>query len=143
MLSHSSKYALKAVLYLALNSSEEHKLMVKDFHDKINVPKAYLAKLLQELSRQKLISSTRGPKGGFYLTEENRSQPLIRFIDIIDGPSRMTSCMLSLEDCDEANPCPLHGIFQPSRANLLRSLEKITVAELVIDMQNNRTILPL
>lgn len=142
MLSHSSKYALKAVLYLALNSSEEHKLMVKDFYDKINVPRAYLAKLLQELSRQKLISSTRGPKGGFYLTEENRSQPLMRFIDIIDGPSRMTSCMLSLEDCNEANPCPLHGIFQPSRANLLQSLEKITVAELVIDMRNNRTFLP-
>lgn len=143
MLSNSSKYALKAVLYLALNSSEEHKLMVKDFHGKINVPKAYLAKLLQELSRQKLISSTRGPKGGFYLSDENRSHPLMRFIDVIDGPSRMTACMLSLADCDEKKPCPLHAIFQPSRTKLINSLENLTVNDIAPDLLKSRSYLPL
>lgn len=143
MISTSSKYALKAVLFLALNSSEEHKLMVKDFHGKINVPKAYLAKLLQELSRQKLISSTRGPKGGFYLSEENRAQPLMRFVEIIDGPSRMTACMLSLMDCNEEKPCPLHAIFQPSRTKLINSLEKLTVNDLAEDLLHNRSYLPL
>lgn len=143
MLSNSSKYALKAVLYLALYSSEEHKLMVKDFHGKINVPKAYLAKLLQELSRQKLISSTRGPKGGFYLSDENRTQPLMRFIAVIDGPSRMTVCMLSLSNCNEEKPCPLHAIFQPSRTKLINSLENLTVNDIAPDLLKSRSYLPL
>ncbi len=67
MFSNSSKYAIKAVLFLALNSNEDKKIMVKDIANPINVPQAYIAKLLQELSRQNVISSTRGPKGGFYL----------------------------------------------------------------------------
>ncbi len=143
MLSNSSKYALKAVLYLALNSSEEHKLIVKDFHGKINVPKAYLAKLLQDLSRQKLISSSRGPKGGFYLSDENRTQPLMRYIDVIDGPSSLSACMLSLADCNEEKPCPLHAIFQPSRAKLIDSLENLTVNDIAPDLLKSRNYLPL
>lgn len=143
MLSNSSKYALKAVLYLALHASEEHKLMVKNFHEKINVPKAYLAKLLQELSRQKLVSSTRGPKGGFYLSEQNKRQSLALIIDVIDGPARMSACMLSLEDCNEKRPCPLHAIVQPFRSKLLTSLEQMTVNDLARNLQNNKSFLPL
>ena len=77
MISNSSKYAIKAVLYLALHSSEENKVMVKDMAEPINVPQAYIAKLLQELAKRKLISSTRGPKGGFYLSEEDKKGNLI------------------------------------------------------------------
>ncbi len=143
MLSNSSKYALKAVLYLALHSSEEHKLMVKDFHEMINVPKAYLSKLLQELARQNLISSARGPKGGFYLSGEQRDLPLIRFIEVIDGHTRLTHCMLSLKDCNENNPCPLHAIFQPPRTKLIRQLEAVTVYDLAQDLKQKRSFLPL
>ncbi len=142
MLTNSSKYALKAVLYLAQYSSEEHKLMVKDFYEKINVPRAYLAKLLQELSRHKLVSSTRGPRGGFYLSEENRDQPLISIIDVIDGPTRLTSCMLSLEECNEDRPCPLHAAFQPSRIKMIRNLEQLTLRELARDLEQQRSFLP-
>ena len=66
MFSTSSKYAIKAVLFLALHTNESKKLMVKDIYKSINVPKAYLAKLLQDLSRHNIVSSTRGPKGGFF-----------------------------------------------------------------------------
>ena len=89
MLSNSSKYALKAVLYLALNSDESNKLMVKDVARSIKVPQAYIAKLLQELSRRGVVSSTRGPKGGFYLNEDNLKRPLIDIIIPIDGEKRI------------------------------------------------------
>ena len=83
MLSNSSKYAIKGVLFLALHSSEENKVMVKDISNPINVPLAYLAKLLQELSKENIISSARGPKGGFYLSEQNRNQPIINILKIM------------------------------------------------------------
>ena len=66
MFSNSSKYAIRAILFLALNSNEEKKIMVKNLSGKINVPHAYTAKILQELSRHNLVSSTKGPKGGFW-----------------------------------------------------------------------------
>ena len=143
MLSNSSKYALKAVLYLAIYSSETQKLMVKDFYERVNVPKAYLSKILQELARQGIISSTRGPRGGFYLTPENRRQPLIRIIELIDGPGRLTSCMMSLEGCDENKPCPLHAIMQPSRTKMIRVLKQHCVEDIAEDLQNHRAFFPL
>lgn len=130
MLSHSSKYALKAVLYLARHSDEAHKLMVKDLYSRVEVPRAYLAKLLQELARHKVISSSRGPRGGFYLDEENRNLPLIRIIDVIDGPDRMTACMLNAKNCSEERPCALHALLQPARLQMVQSLKNLSIREI-------------
>ncbi|MDO1499177.1 Rrf2 family transcriptional regulator [Winogradskyella maritima] len=59
MLSNSSKYALTAVLYLAVNSSFEHKILAKDISKENPNTQAYLSKLMQELTRHNLISSVR------------------------------------------------------------------------------------
>jgi Rrf2 family protein len=143
MFSNSSKYAIKAVLYLALNSSEEKKIMVKDIANPINVPQAYIAKLLQDLSRQNIISSTRGPKGGFYLSETNKKQPLKRIIHVIDGEKRLASCLLSLESCDDEKPCPLHKLAWPLRNQLLNNLENSTICDLARDVKDGNSFLPL
>ena len=143
MFSNSTKYTIKAVLYLALNSSEEKKIMVKDIAKPINVPQAYIAKLLQELSRQKVISSTRGPKGGFYLTADDKKHPLKRIIQVIDGERRLTSCLLSLENCNDEKPCPLHKLAAPLRNELLDSLENKTICDLAKDVREGKAFLPL
>lgn len=143
MFSNSSKYAIKAVLYLALHSSEEKKIMVKDIASPINVPQPYIAKLLQELSRQNVISSTRGPKGGFYLSEEDKKQPLKKIVNVIDGESRLTSCLLSLENCNEEKPCPLHKLAAPLRTQLLDNLENKTICDLARDVKEGNSFLPL
>ncbi|TBN02475.1 Rrf2 family transcriptional regulator [Hyunsoonleella flava] len=143
MLSNSSKYAVKAVLFLALHSSEENKIVVKDIAAPINVPLAYIAKLLQELSKENIISSTRGPKGGFYLSDSNKEQPVINILKIIDGEKRLTSCMLSLEKCNEEKPCPLHNILSSSRQTILKSLQEKTINELALDIEKGNSFLPL
>jgi Rrf2 family protein len=143
MVSNSSKYAIKGVLFLALHSNEENKIAVKDISEPINVPQAYIAKLLQELSKENIISSTRGPKGGFYLSEENKNQPIINILKIIDGEKRLTSCMLSLEKCNEDKPCPLHKILSASRKEILKNFERKTINDLVFDMKKGNSFLPL
>lgn len=143
MFSNSSKYAIKAVLYLALNSDKENKIMVKDIAEPINVPQAYIAKLLQELSRQNVISSTRGPKGGFYLSEKDRLLPLKKIINIIDGETRLKSCLLSLESCNDDKPCPLHKMAFPLRTALLDSFENKSIHELAQDVRDGNSYLPL
>lgn len=143
MLSNSSKYAVKAVLFLALHSSERKKIMVKDISEPINVPKDYIAKLLQKLVRANIISSTRGPKGGFYLNKENENQPVINILNTIDGEKRLTSCMLSLEKCNELKPCPLHSVLSPSRKKILKHLEHKTIKELALEVKLGNAFLPL
>jgi len=130
-------------LFLALHSSEDCKITVKDIAKPINVPQAYIAKLLQELSRANIISSTRGPKGGFYLSEADKEQPIINILKVIDGEKRLTSCMLSLDNCNEKKPCPLHNILSTSRTTILASLKEKTIKDLVVDVKLGKTFLPL
>lgn len=143
MFSNSTKYAVKSVLYLALNSSEENRIIIKEIADSINVPQAYIAKILQELARRKVISSIRGPKGGFYLNKENRNQSCINILLALNGVDKLTSCLLSLEKCDEDRPCPLHAIANPLRNELLQNLNNKSIADMADEIRQGKASLPL
>lgn len=143
MLSNSSKYALKAVLFLAVNSSQEHKILAKDISEPTNIPKAYLSKILQELSKHNIVSSLRGPGGGFYLSEANRAVHLMDIIHIMDGDNRLISCMLSLQECNAEHPCPMHDLVGDTKTRFVKNLEKTTVDDLVADINSGKSFLPL
>lgn len=129
MFSKSCKYAIRAVLYLALHSSEQHKLGVKEIAEALNVPGPFLAKLLQQLSRHHLVSSTKGPNGGFYLNKANRQASLKGVVESIDGPEIFTSCILGLPVCSSKNPCPLHSRAIIYREGLLELIADQTIEE--------------
>lgn len=143
MLSNSSKYALKAVIYLALHTDKNNKMMARDISERINVPKAYIAKLLQGLAKRKIITSVKGPKGGFYSNPSNKNKTLIEVIEVIDGKKKLESCILGLEDCNEQKPCPIHNLISPSRLQMIHLLESITVNDLAKDLEQNKVFLPV
>ncbi len=131
MLSNSSKYAIKAVLFLAINSCEEKRVFAKDIAVSINAPQPYVAKLLQELSRQNIISSIRGPKGGFYLSEANKNQPLFKVVVAMDGDLRLQSCVLDFKKCNFDKPCPLHHAVHPTKSKFILYLKSTSVLSLM------------
>lgn len=143
MISNSSKYAIKAVLYLSMHSNKTQKIKIKDIAKPINVPLAYIAKLLQVLVRENLVSSVKGPKGGFYLSDENNNKPVINVLKAIDGEKRLTSCMLSLENCNEKKPCPLHNILSSSRNNISKTLQETSIKALAHSVKKGESFLPL
>ncbi|MCF7559324.1 Rrf2 family transcriptional regulator [Sabulilitoribacter multivorans] len=143
MFSNSSKYAIKSVLFLAINSTENKKIMVKDISIPINVPKAYIAKLLQELAKKNMISSVRGPKGGFYLNEENLNRTVLDVVRVIDGEKKLNACMLSLKKCNEEKPCPLHNILSESRNKILKNLKNKRIKDLAYEVTLGNSFLPL
>ncbi|TYA74488.1 RrF2 family transcriptional regulator [Seonamhaeicola marinus] len=143
MLSNSTKYALKAVLFLALHSTFRNKIMVKDIAKPINVPQAYLAKLLQLLVKGNIVSSVRGVNGGFYLTEVNLEKSIMDILYAIEGEIKLNSCMLSLEKCNEDKPCPLHNILSDSKNDILLNFRKRTIRELAQEVKQGKAFLPL
>lgn len=142
MFSNSVKYAIKAVLYLALYSSESRKIMAKEISTEIDVPNAYMAKLLQSMVHEEIISSSRGPKGGFYLSEANRKTPLIRVIEVFEGEDQFKACVLGLKHCDEARPCPLHEKISPYRWSLLTALEFNSIEDFADSLRKHEAYMP-
>lgn len=143
MLSKSSKYAIKGVLYLAMNSSENHKVQAKDLSSPINAPASYIAKLLQELARHGIVSSVKGPKGGFYLNDKNRQTNIMRIVDVLEGEEKLRSCLLSFAECDSENPCPLHKLVGNGKSEVVENLKGTTIEELVEDVKQGKSVFPI
>lgn len=130
MFSKSCKYAIRAVLYLAVHSGVEKKFGAKEIADALDIPSPFLAKLLQQLSRMGLVDSTKGPNGGFYLNEENQNRPLRAVIEAIDGPEVFSGCILGLPVCSGDNPCPLHSKAVRYKASIIEQVEEYSVQDL-------------
>lgn len=141
MLTNECKYALRAVLYLAENSNPEKRFGAIEIAEHLNIPTPFLAKILQKLSREKIISSNKGPKGGFYLTEEEKQYNISELVKSIDGLGAFTNCFLGFPVCNENNPCALHHLVAPFRDDLNAKFLNKSVVEFLTDLrQGNNTV---
>lgn len=143
MLSNACKYAIRSVLYLAIHSDINTKIGVKTIAEELETPQPFLAKLLQQLTRDKLVSSTKGPNGGFYLDEQNKNNAVWDVIKSIDGTSKFDNCFLGLSRCDNKNPCPVHFIVVPFKQSILENFRDKTIIEYVEEIKNTRQVLSL
>ncbi|RBQ06751.1 RrF2 family transcriptional regulator [Pedobacter miscanthi] len=127
--SKTCEYAIRAVFFIAQKTSVGTRVGIRDIAAGIDSPELYLGKILQDLSRRGLISSAKGPNGGFFITGEMLNQPIIEIVKAIDGDSLFVGCGLGLKQCSELNPCPLHNEFKEIRSTLTSMLSRITVGE--------------
>ena len=139
MLSKSSTYAIRAVLYLSLHSDVTKKYSPQHIANAINIPAPFLAKTLQILTKRGLVSSIKGRNGGFYLTKENAMNSLISIVDSIDGLSRFHECMLGLPVCGDDNPCPIHHAVAPVKKQLIEQLTLKTIKDLTEEVRIGKT----
>ncbi len=143
MLSNACKYAIRGVIYLALNSDETTKLGVKKIAQELEVPQPFLAQLLRKLAADKLITSSKGPGGGFFLDTSNREHSVWDIVTAIDGAFRFDDCFLGLAKCDDANPCPVHHIVSPFKEALLDEFRQKTIASLAKEIEEKGRIISL
>lgn len=129
MFSESCKYAIKAAIYLASADKSAGLLSGKDIAKAINAPVYFLAGLLQELSKKKIINSMRGSTGGFFMTEEQKNKPIIDIVYLIDGNKLFNECVLGLPDCNSDKPCPMHFQYQAIKKNITAMLQNSTIQD--------------
>ena len=130
MFSASCQYAIRAVLYLANHTSEQKKIGVNIIAEELQIPKPFLAKVLQRLTKSELVSSAKGRHGGFYLSKENRSRTLLPVIEAMDGPHKFDMCvLLGLEECSSMEPCPYHDSVKVYRDRFHRQLQSETIVD--------------
>lgn len=130
MLSKASKYVISAVLYLSKNASEEKKMGPKEIAEKLDIPAPFLAKNLQKLTKDGIITSIKGPNGGFYLTDDNNKKSLFDIIDCVDSIEKFDQCYLGHESCSENNPCVVHHLYAPFKSELINKLKSKTIEEM-------------
>ena len=143
MLSNACKYAIRSILYLGIQTDNKNKVNVKKVAQELEVPQPFLAKLLQQLTKNGLVSSSKGPNGGFYLSKADKKNTIWDIIEIIDGSSKFDECFLGLSKCSDDNPCPVHFIVSPFKENILKNFRDKTISEYVKEIETSGKVISL
>ena len=142
MFSNSCEYGLRAIIFIAQQTTQNHKVSLSTISEEINSPQAFTAKVLQKLTRNNIVKSIKGPYGGFEIEKDKLEAITLRdVVDIFDGNTIYTRCGLGLTQCNENSPCPLHHKFVKIREELKNMLENTTLSGLLQDLDSNLLLL--
>jgi Rrf2 family protein len=130
VLSQTCEYALRAMTHIAQHG-DGRPILAKEIAGKTNVPLKYLQKILRDLVRERLLSSSRGIGGGFRLGRPASKLRLIDVIEPFEGARERTSCPFGNPLCGKANPCLVHKRWARAVKPYRSFLEGTTLADLI------------
>lgn len=137
MFSKATEYALRATIFLAQKSSEENKLGIEEISKAIDSPKSFTAKILQQLTKgNKVVSSARGPQGGFYLSQKAKNFPARSILEAMGEGEILDKCVMGLKLCSENRPCPMHAQYKIIKKQLLELFTAKTIEELSAEIKD-------
>jgi Rrf2 family iron-sulfur cluster assembly transcriptional regulator len=144
MFSKACEYGIRASIYVAGQSHNQNRVSLKDIAKEIGSPEAFTAKILQQLSRNSIVDSVKGPNGGFQIEQKRIHKiKLSHIVLAIDGDSIYKGCGLGLKECSEKVPCPVHNQFKVIRNNIIAMLENTSLLDLTLGIKDGSTFLKM
>jgi Rrf2 family protein len=130
MFSQTVEYALRAVVHLADQSPNPR--TTDQISEATRVPKAYLSKVLQGLSRAGVVHSQRGIGGGMTLVKAPGELTMLEVINAVEPIQRIRTCPLGLE-AHGVRLCPLHRRLDDALATVEEAFGRTTLAEVLAE----------
>lgn len=128
--SASTSHALRALTWLAAQG-ETDPVMGQDLARRLELPPAYLAKILRTLVRHGILKAARGMKGGYSLARAPESIRLIEIIEPFEGVRARPGCMLRPDrPCRGSHGCSAHPAWADAKRAYLDLVEQGTLADL-------------
>lgn len=144
MFSNAAEYAIKACIWIALNSSKNRYVTINEIVESTGLPRAFTAKTLQKLAKFRIVDSVKGPHGGFCIMNNAPEDiSLLEIVQAIDGSGLLHDCVLGLKVCSEVKPCPAHPKFKPIREQISEFLINTTLKDLTKGVNEKLTHLKL
>ncbi len=128
MISQTAEYALRAIVFLADQGGKPR--TTAQIADATQIPAGYLAKVMQSLSRVRLVNSQRGLNGGFTLAKDSSELSMLEIINAVDPIRRFDECPLGVPT-HGCNLCPLHQQLEDAAQVLEDRFSSTSMADLL------------
>ncbi|MDF1766366.1 MAG: Fe-S cluster assembly transcriptional regulator IscR [Gammaproteobacteria bacterium] len=128
-LTTKGRYAVTAMLDLALHK-DQGPVSLSDISSRQAISLSYLEQLFSKLRRSALVSSVRGPGGGYALKRGSGEIFIAQIIDAVDESVDTTKCQGS-GDCQGGETCLTHYLWADLSEQIHEFLEGISLADLV------------
>ncbi|EDY85492.1 iron-sulfur cluster assembly transcription factor IscR [gamma proteobacterium HTCC5015] len=128
-LTTKGRYAVTAMLDLALHC-EQGPVALADIAERQAISLSYLEQLFGRLRKRGLVSSTRGPGGGYALNAEAGAISVSAVIDAVDESVDATSCG-GASSCQGSIRCLTHDLWTDLSQQIQGFLDSISLQDLV------------
>ncbi|MDA8078092.1 MAG: Rrf2 family transcriptional regulator [Nitrospiraceae bacterium] len=127
-ITRETDYAIRCVHYLTRTYGRV--TMVDEIAKEMCIPKSFLAKIVQKLSKAGIVRSYRGVKGGFELSRHPGKITLLHVIEATQGPVAMNACAVDPQICGFSSACSIHPVWVEVRKKVENMLRKKNFADL-------------
>ena len=128
-LTTKGRYAVTAMLDLALHK-DQGPVSLADISQRQAISLSYLEQLFAKLRRGSLVSSVRGPGGGYELQGGSESIYIAQIVDAVNESLDSTKCK-GAGDCQGGETCLTHYLWEDLSEQIHTFLEGISLADLV------------
>ena len=127
MLSKAAEYAIRSMVYIWMMNQKGTRPGYRTIAEGVGSPEHFTAKVLQTMTRSNFVRAGKGRGGGFYFEDLDKELPIMEIIKAIDGEKFFSSCAFGFENCNSANPCPMHEEFKIIRDGYAKMVLNMTV----------------
>ena len=128
-LTTKGRYAVTAMLDLSLHG-KDGPVSLSDISQRQDISLAYLEQLFAKLRRKKLVSSVRGPGGGYLLARQDHEIHVAEIIEAVSESLDSTRCQ-GKGDCLNGETCLTHHLWEDLTTEIQGFLSRISLADLV------------
>ena len=128
-LTTKGRFAVTAMIDLALNNGSQP-VTLSEISERQKISLSYLEQLFGKLRRQELVSSVRGPGGGYNLAKPTDQVSVADIITAVDEPIDATQCG-GKENCRDEQKCITHDLWTDLNRHIFEYLRAVKLSDLV------------
>ncbi len=141
-LSKKADYALMAMKHLAMRP-DAASASAREIAEQYDIPIELMAKVLQRLARQGLLTSHQGTRGGYRLARSCSAISVADIIQAIDGPLTVTACSTEAENCGQYAKCNVRDPLWRIKDRILAALATCSLQEIAAETPLIEEVPPL
>ena len=127
--SSACAYAIRAMTRMAMVRPDGY-VLIDELCKGTDLPRHFVAKILQDLVRRKILISAKGRGGGFALAHSPHEITLFDIVQAVDGAEGFDECVVGMARCDDRQPCPQHDQWKGIRQQLRKFFEETTLEKM-------------
>jgi len=142
-LTTKGRFAVTAILDLALSQSQQGgPVSLAGISARQGISLSYLEQLFGKLRRNALVSSVRGPGGGYLLAKSLDEVSVADIIRAVDEPMDATQCG-GKENCHDDQKCLTHDLWAGLNDRIFEYLSSVKLAHLVAKARERPATVPM
>lgn len=139
MLTHKSKYALKALIVLAREFGRGP-VLIAEVSQRERIPRKFLELILLELRNKGILASKKGKGGGYFLARAPQTVRVGDVLRALDGPLALTPCVSQTgyrrcDECIDERTCGVRLVMKEVRDATAKILDSTSLADIVSQVE--------